>query len=172
MKDPRCISTAKLAPPKPLPYVSRKALKRIKHPATIPTTCPNCGCGVELVNNAAIYGREYGEWPFAYLCTNWQSDCGAYVGLHPNTDIPLGTLATKPLRTARSDSKKLFNQLWQSGYMDRKEAYAWLAGMMGLSEAECHFGLFDVDQCKRSSILSADRYLELDSGEKKAAGWY
>ena len=151
MIDARAMSTERLAAPSPLPYVSRKALRRIKHPAPAPTVCPFCGCAVELVNNREIYGREYGDWPYAYRCANWNTDCGAYVGLHPNTDVPLGTLADKRLRTARNANKKLFLEISEG--IDRNDAYAWLADQMGMSIAECHFGLFDVDQCQRAGAV-------------------
>ena len=151
MIDARCESTTKLVAPEPLPYVSRKALRRIQHPAPVPTVCQFCGCSVELVNNSEIYGKEFGDWPYAYRCENWNADCGAYVGLHPNTDIPLGTLADKKLRTARNQNKKLFLELTDG--IDRNAAYSWLAEQMQLSAAECHFGLFDVDQCVRAGAI-------------------
>ncbi|MGU1892195.1 hypothetical protein ACSEO2_29510, partial [Pseudomonas aeruginosa] len=68
MIDPRANSLEKLVPPAPLPHVSRGALKRIKHPQPIPIGCPHCGGLVRLVSNRVIYGREYGDWPYAYAC--------------------------------------------------------------------------------------------------------
>ncbi|HHK1125480.1 TPA: zinc-finger-containing protein [Pseudomonas aeruginosa] len=159
MIDPRANSLEKLVPPAPLPHVSRGALKRIKHPQPIPTNCPFCGSDVELVNNSEIYGREYGDWPYAYKCEDWDDDCGAYVGLHPETDLPLGTLADKPLRDSRNRCKKPFERIWRDGLMSRADAYAWLAKQLGLSAAECHFGLFDVDRCERAKRI-CDQYLE------------
>lgn len=159
MIDPRAHSSEKLIAPAPLPLVSRRRLLRIDHPAPIPTACPFCGCPVELVNNSAIYGREYGDWPYAYKCENWNADCGAYVGLHPGTDIPLGTLADKPLREARNRCKKPFERIWQSGLLSRKAAYGWLANAMKITKAECHFGLFDKTQCELARDL-CDELLE------------
>lgn len=152
MKDPRASSTERLVTREPLPVISRRALNRINHPAPIPAACNCCGrAGVELVNNGEIYnGRSYGEWPYAYLCRN----CGAYVGLHPGTDIPLGTLADKPLRDDRQKGKAVFNQLWRD-HMTRTQAYAWLAQAMRIAPEECHFGLFDSEQCLQARILCA-----------------
>jgi hypothetical protein len=125
---------------------SRKAVKRVKNPLPAPTTCQHCGGGVELVSNAEIYGRPYGEWPWAFLCR----DCRAYVGLHPLTGIPLGTLADAPTRRARSQAKAAFNPIWKRGVMTRSEAYAWLAAQLGIAKPEeCHIGWFDVAQCER-----------------------
>lgn len=158
MIDLRALSTKKLDAPYPLPHVSRKALKRIAHPAPIPTRCPFCGSDVELVNNSAIYGREYGDWPYAYKCEDDNADCGAYVGLHPDTDIPLGTLADKPLRDARNRGKKPFERIWRDGYMQRKEAYAWLAKQLDIQTSECHFGLFDTTRCNQAREV-CEQYL-------------
>lgn len=152
--DPRANSNERLEAPAPLPHVSRRALRQVRHPAPIPTVCPYCRSAVELVNNADIYGREYGDWPYAYRCTS-TSACGAHVGLHPNTDIPLGTLADKATRDARNACKKVFERLWREGPMTRKEAYAWLAGRMGITVAACHFGLFDAQQCHQARLICA-----------------
>lgn len=150
MIDPRASSPERLETKAPLQVISRRALSRIKDPAPIPSVCNCCGCsGVELVENSEIYnGRHYGEWPYAYLCRN----CGAYVGLHPGTDIPLGTLADKPLRDDRQKGKAVFNQLWRD-HMTRNQAYAWLAEAMRIAPEECHFGLFDSEQCLQARIL-------------------
>ena len=92
---------------------STQALKRVKNPLPVPTICPHCQSSVALVNNAKVYsGREYGKWPYAYLCEN--DACGAYVGLHPNTTIPLGTLATASMRDARKKAKDAFNRMWEN----------------------------------------------------------
>ena len=129
---------------------SRVAIRRVKHPIQIPTTCRHCGGKVEPVHNSRIYGSAFGEWPWSYLCEN----CGAYVGMHPHTNLPLGTVANKSQRKARSFVKRLFNDLWVNSPNRREartKAYAWLASKMGLTEAECHFGLFDEDLCDRAS---------------------
>lgn len=125
---------------------STRASARVKDPLPVPETCPHCAGGVELVNNAAIYGRSYGEWPWVYHCTR----CDAYVGLHPFTSIPLGTLATKPIREARKQAKAAFNPLWRSGKgsISRSGAYAWLAGELGMPPNQCHIGWFGVEQCQ------------------------
>lgn len=123
---------------------SRKATSRVTNPLPVPEKCPHCGGGCEIVNNSKIHGREYGEWPFAVLCDR----CGAYVGLHPFTGIPLGTLATAAIRSARKRAKEAFNPLWQQGGMSRSEAYSWLANALGIANVnECHIGWFDVAQC-------------------------
>jgi hypothetical protein len=155
--DPRANSKGPLAAPAPLPHVSRRALGRIDDALPIPTECRYCAGPVALVDNSEIYrGRSYGGWPFAYWC----KDCDAMVGLHPDTDLPLGTLADKALRTARQQCKAPFERIWRVLRLkSRKGAYAWLAEQLGIPVAECHFGLFEVEQCERARDASM-RFLQ------------
>jgi hypothetical protein len=151
--DSRAHSVEKIEPPAPLPHVSRRALLRVADPIAIPTVCRYCSGAVDLVENSVIYnGRTFGDWPYAYLC----SCCRAYVGLHPQTDLPLGTLADKRTRDARNATKKTFETIFRDGHMSRKQAYAWLAGKMVISTADCHFGLFEPAQCKIAEAFSME----------------
>lgn len=127
---------------------SKKAIARVKDRLPIPTACPHCQSQVVLANNSRVYGgKSFGDWPWVFLCSNGQ--CGAHVGLHPYTDIPLGTLATEPMRQARNRAKQAFNPIWQDGSMTRSEAYAWLASQLCIPVGQCHIGWFDVDLCER-----------------------
>lgn len=148
--DPRANAPERIAAPAPLPHVSRRALKRVKNALPAPTHCRYCGGGVSLVCNSEIYnGRSYGEWPYAYLCT----DCKAYVGLHPSTDIPLGTLATAQLRKDRNTSKDLFHKFKEARGFTRTLAYEWLAKEMGIPVAQCHFGWFEQEDCAKAAMV-------------------
>ena len=62
--------------------------------------------------------------------------------------LPLGRLANAELRAAKQRAHAAFDRLWRSGEIERREAYAWLAGVLGISGANCHIGLFDVDGCE------------------------
>ena len=133
---------------------SKTATARVKDPLPTPTTCNCCGSpDVEIVNNSAIYnGKSYGDWPWAYYYGDWPwayycAACDAYVGLHPFTAIPLGTLADRPTREARTKAKPYFERLFGLKLLSHTEAYARLAQELGLSVSECHFGLFTVEQC-------------------------
>jgi len=151
--DPRAFSTEKLEPPHPLPFVSRKALKRVKNPLPMPESCRYCGpkTSVFIGHHEEVYGlgRSYGDWPYVYLC----EDCGAYVGIHPATDIPLGTLANPELRRARKHNKNLFNRMMDTDGLSRSEAYQILAEKLGIPVIECHWGWFDVEQCERAGQI-------------------
>lgn len=145
--DKRAFSDVPLIAPYPLPHISRRRLKAVKHYTLPPSECNCCGSErVDLVNNSEIYnGKEYGKWPYAYLCR----DCGAYVGLHPHTDLPLGTLASKQVRGARKRIKDVFYHQIQCKMFkgDRTKAYAWLSNQANIREEECHFGMFDLETC-------------------------
>lgn len=123
------------------------ATVRAANPLPIPSQCPCCGSSkVECVHHTMVYGREYRDWPWMLRC----GTCRATVGLHPFTNIPLGTLATKAIRDARMRAKDAFNPLWHGGGMGRSEAYAWLAKKLGIARVEeCHIGWFDVQQCEQ-----------------------
>jgi hypothetical protein len=154
MIDPRAHSPTPLVPPAPLPHVSRKALKRVKDVMPVPQHCRYCDGPVALVSNAAVYrGREYGDWPYLYWC----EDCDAYVGLHPNTDIPLGTLANQELREARKAGKALFIAVQQRSRWNRDKAYAWLARQLGIDPAYCHWGWFEPERCQQASEVCQRR---------------
>jgi len=148
--DPRASSPVPLAAPAPLPFVSRRALRRVNNPLPAPTTCRYCSGQVDLVCNSVLYkGRSYGDWPYAYLC----NDCWAFVGLHPETDIPLGTLANNALRASRNRSKAAFHKYLDETGMKRTQAYRWLAEQMKIDTGECHFGWFEQDQCERAEVI-------------------
>lgn len=136
---------------------SRKAIARVTNPLPVPTVCPNCGDPVTLESNAVIYGREYGKWPWAYVCSD-REDCDSYVGLHPFTNIPLGTLADWTDREARKEAKSHFNPIWESGRMTRAEAYEWLSAQLGIPNNQCHIGWFDADSCAR--VIDACKVFE------------
>ncbi|WLG64812.1 zinc-finger-containing protein [Pseudomonas sp. FP1762] len=157
--DPRANAPERIAAPAPLPHVSRRALKRVKNPIPAPADCRYCGDDVHLVCNSEIYrGRSFGDWPYAYLCRG----CRAYVGLHPQTDIPLGTLADDKLRVLRNRSKAAFHDHMKKAGMTRTGAYQWLAEKMGIDVGVCHFGWFDHAEC-----LAAESIVE-QSGPQTA----
>lgn len=105
--------------------------------------CPACGAGAELVPSAEIYGRTYGgpRW----RCAN---GCDAHVGCHPDTEAPLGTLATPAIREARQQAHRLLDRLWHSAGA-RRRVYAALADHLGVELEDCHIGMFDVEQCQQ-----------------------
>jgi len=107
--------------------------------------CNICGQQAEWVENKEIYGRNYGKSYMMWLC----KACGAYVGCHNNTKKPLGTMADKELRELRMKCHALFDTLWKTGYMKRKEAYRFLMIKLNLTNTEAHIGMFNKEICQK-----------------------
>ncbi|MEQ7780274.1 zinc-finger-containing protein [Xanthomonas hortorum pv. hederae] len=137
-------------------HPSSAAIARVKNALPAPTR-HDCGGSVEIRSHREVFGRIYSNWPWVYFCTH----CQARVGMHPFTDIPLGTLADEPTRNARTAAKTLFEQLWRraDSPLSRSAAYAWLASQLSLPMSACHFGLFDIATCERAR-LACRQYLE------------
>lgn len=127
------------------------AEKDIKHKLPEPTQCNNCGGPVEYVNNDRIYGRSYGKWPFAWRCQS--RTCDSYVGVHPNTRIPLGHLADRETREARKIHKAKFMSLLKKKGWNRGKGYSWLSKAMNLPGSETHWGMFTAEQAKEAGRL-------------------
>ncbi len=108
---------------------------------TRPPPCPFCGAAPRLTNNRR-----------SWECSN--DDCDASVGCHPQSTIPLGTLADRDTRKARVRTHHLFDMLWTGGRMTRKEAYTLLAESMQLDVDAAHIGKFDLGQCEEAGAFA------------------
>ena len=116
--------------------------------------CPYCDTESELVTGREIYPHRTDLYRLSfYRCAK----CGAYEGCHPGTTTPLGRLANAELRKARMEAHAAFDPLWKSGKMNRRQAYAWLAGRLGIDFEDCHMGMFDVAMCKSVTHLCQSR---------------
>lgn len=104
--------------------------------------CDYCGRSAGYVDSSVVYGRSYG---MIYYCPA----CDAWVGVHRGTDKPKGRLANAELRHWKKTAHAAFDPLWMQGHMKRNEAYAWLAGRVGLTPEETHIGMFDETQCRQ-----------------------
>ncbi|WP_387693052.1 zinc-finger-containing protein [Photorhabdus sp. RM71S] len=129
---------------------SVRAIQRVKDPLPIPTHCRYCCDHVEIAHHMDVFGRiNNSKWPWLYICKS----CGAYVGMHPFTDIPLGTLADKATRNARMSGHRHFEEMREKWNLERTDAYYWLARKLGINKCECHFGWFDIDTCHRAKEI-------------------
>jgi hypothetical protein len=114
-------------------------------------TCDYCHRPAKLVNGSVLYPHRHDLVGKKFWhCAN----CNAWVGCHPrsrkhNQDgtEPLGRLANAELRKWKQAAHAAFDPLWKSGDMTRTEAYAWLADALGVSVANMHIGMLDVDGC-------------------------
>lgn len=109
--------------------------------------CPYCGNKPVLKDSIEIYGQSYG---LIWHC----EPCGAYVGVHKGTEVPLGRLANGVLREYKKQAHAAFDVIWQhkisrsmSKKVARGETYNWLAEQMGMEPKDCHIGMFDENQC-------------------------
>jgi len=98
----------------------------------IPKYCIHCTVSneIEYIDSSYIYGKSYG---MIYICKG----CESYVGVHDNTNIPLGILANKELRELKKSAHELFDKLWknkENKYVARFDAYQWLAKELDLKE--------------------------------------
>lgn len=108
-------------------------------------TCPYCSQQAKLVTGREVYPHR----PDLFHKNFYQcSPCDAFVGCHPGTTLALGRLADRELRMWKQRTHTIFDPLWQEHGKTRKQAYAWLAKEMGISDKQCHIGMFDVEQCK------------------------
>lgn len=114
-----------------------------------PSRCDCCGDDlVTLASNSAIYGREYGDWPYVYLCMV----CGAFVGCHPHSIYPLGTMTDNVTRSMRRALHAMVDPLWKSGARSRGEVYGLLARLMNFPRGR----RFHVGELSREECLQAN----------------
>lgn len=121
--------------------------------------CPYCDSIAVFESSTKVYKKDYG---MMYICSNYP-ECDAYVGVHKDTDIPLGRLADKELRVWKMKAHSVFDVLWKAKAIKMKkelgrkykkqyargEAYAWLAKELGIKKKKCHIGMMDVQMCQQ-----------------------
>ena len=108
-----------------------------------PDGCIYCNSPVLFTDSKIVYGTSYGN---IYVC----SLCDAHVGIHKETDEPLGRLADAELRHWKKEAHDAFDQLWKgkSKIMKRPEAYKIMGSLMKLDPDFCHIGMFNEEQCQ------------------------
>lgn len=92
--------------------------------------CCSCHQDVqaELVTGAAIYPhrRDLAHKPM------WRCPaCGSYIGCHPGTKNPLGTIPSPELRRARILIHDLIDPVWRERHLSRREVYAAMSQRLG-----------------------------------------
>lgn len=115
--------------------------------------CDYCKTSATLVKGIEIYPHRKDLYNKKFwLCKT----CGAYVGAYKD-GTPLGRLANLELRIEKRKTHKIFDLLWQKGTYSRNEAYKWLSDKLGITEVQCHIGLFDLDMCKKVISICVKR---------------
>lgn len=142
--------------------------------------CPYCGGGSTLVTGEKVLPQlqEVADRHY-WLC---DAGCDAYVGCHPGTTVPLGTLADRNLRLARRElHQRYLDPIWQQAIdhpayagnrfrewkrdeiikRARERTYEWLGEQLRLP-GPAHVGHFDLETCGRASeILSRTDYVAI-----------
>jgi hypothetical protein len=120
-----------------------------------PPICPYCSQESRKVRGSFLYrGRQNLADKIFYLC----DACNAYIGCHPGSDKPLGSLAKAELRKLRNMAHGVFDPLWMyKHFQTRKKAYAWLAEQLGIPVDDCHMACFDEEQCRRVIALCEEK---------------
>lgn len=118
-----------------------------------PLECSYCGKPTEIWPGSRLYctaGLELSRKRF-HVC----DPCKAWVGCHKDSArmLPLGTVADLELRKLRNKVHAKLDPLWQGGGMRRTEAYAWLAGRMGIGAELAHVALFRPPQCMAAILI-------------------
>ncbi len=90
-----------------------------------------CGCG-KKVEATLVTGKEtYPHRLDLYEEKFWRCDCGLFVGVHKNSNKPLGIIATHEIKKARSHIHKILDPIWRKGVMTRSKVYKKISKEIG-----------------------------------------
>lgn len=76
----------------------------------------------------------------------------------------MGSLADHNLRSLRREAHRYFNCLYESGLMDKQQAYQWLADLINAPMSEAHIGHLGEYYC-RQVIKESRKVLESRKGK-------
>ena len=125
--------------------------------------CPYCGSPVVFRSADGIY-HENKENTMLYVCSRYP-ECDAYVRVHKGTKNPVGSLADPNLRALRREAHRYFNRLYETGLMDKRNAYQWLADIVSAPMSEAHIGHLGEYYC-RQVIQESKKMLEDRKGRR------
>lgn len=112
-------------------------------------TCPYCGSNVLKAQGGVVNPHVPGLVAECYWVCSRYPECDTYVGCHPGTDDPVGTIADLGLREWRRKAHAAFDPMWQGGAMTLAGAHSWMRVSLKVDKKTCSVGLLDVNQCKR-----------------------
>jgi hypothetical protein len=135
-----------------------------------PSHCDRCASlNIQFCENKVLYhGKNYGKWPWCWYC----NDCGAAVGCHSNTRLPLGTMTDAKTRLLRRLAHDAFDPLWRDRYMKRSQAYGWLARQLNITTENCHISQMSREQLKLVIELSKKHIAENGEALKRRMAKY
>jgi hypothetical protein len=115
---------------------------------TKPPPCPVCGSDPVIADRSSVGYGDKGSGK-VWKCRKWP-DCDTYVGCHPGTTKPLGTLADRELRSMRKRAHNAFDWSWKHGGMTRDGAYGLMREELGLPSEDAHIGMMDIETFKKT----------------------
>lgn len=130
--------------------------------------CPLCNKTGELVKGLDVYPHrtDLSKKSF-YRCPEHTN---VFVGCHPDTNNPMGYMATPKLRTLRSKVHKLFDPIWKEKRLEsRTKAYQWFAKEMQLPLKITHVAMFNEQQCHKAIYLLESYHADLRQKEHEKA---
>lgn len=108
-----------------------------------------CHCGAHAVlRPASVVHGDGAKADYLYVCSHYPA-CDSYVGVHRKSHKPLGTLAGRELRGKRIRAHRVFNRLWESGMMQKWQAYKWMEAKFGLNSSQAHIAKFSEYMCDK-----------------------
>ena len=119
--------------------------QRKKGHKSLAPRCPYCGSTTVLRSADGIY-HDNSKHVMLYVCKNYPR-CDCYVRVKPGTNLPLGIPANRQLRQLRTRTHMVFDQLYKTGIMSKRDAYRWLADFMCCPLSEAHIGLMGEYYC-------------------------
>lgn len=142
--------------------------------ANVDPICIECGALAKQGTGAQV-------WPDRRDLADrvmWICECGAYVGSHPNTEIPLGYPAGEAVRRLRMRAHDAYDALWKakvetakiSKGKARALAYTWLAGELQIAPHLCHISMFGAEDCRRVIALCKPIAERLQRAKMAASG--
>ena len=102
-----------------------------------------CSCG-----GVCRLKRDVRKNRIIWLCP----ECGARIGVHKGTNIPLGAPAIGETSRLRIEVHREIERLVASG-LSKSSVYRILQRKMGLSEQATHAGKFNAEQCRQAMDL-------------------
>lgn len=146
----------------------KKQKKKRKRSPAGSMRCPYCGSPVVYRSADGIY-HDNPNGTMLYVCSRYPR-CDAYVRVHAGTRIPVGSLANHELRSLRRTAHFYFDQLYQSGFMSKEDAYQWLADLICAPRSEAHIGYLGEYYCKQV-IEESRKLLERRNSRRKQHGF-
>lgn len=108
-------------------------------------------------------------WGLTWRCS--EPACGAMVGCHKGTDVPLGLMADRDTREARFHAHRALDPLWRGrrAIATRAEVYAWMATFLAITPEQAHISMLNAVQCARLIEGAATHFVrvrEIERGRK------